>query len=42
MSARIESEKGFVDHFIDLSIDPSRFCPRLTNWRIGDLLKVSG
>ena len=36
MGARIESEKGFVDHFIDLSIDPQSFLAKvnqLVDWR---------
>jgi len=36
MGARIESEKGFVDHFIDLSIDPQSFLAKidqLMDWR---------
>ena len=36
MGARIESEKGFVDHFIDLSVDPQSFLAKidqLVDWR---------
>ena len=36
MGARIESEKGFVDHFIDLSIDPQSFLSKvdqLVDWQ---------
>jgi hypothetical protein len=29
MGARIESEKGFVDHFIDLSIEPHSFLSKV-------------
>ena len=36
MGARIESQKGFVDHFIDLSVDPQSFLSKidqLVDWR---------
>ena len=36
MGARIETKKGFVDHFIDLSVDPQSFLSkvnRLVDWQ---------